>query len=401
MTPMKKNVALLAAGQAVMMSGAVLLFATGSLVGQRLATDPTWATLPLALQMAASLAAIIPASLLMARIGRRGGFLLGAGLAVGGAALAAYSIVAGHFALFCLASALIGSFTGIGNYFRFAAVDAASTEYRARAIAYVLAGGVIAALIGPNLGHWGDHLLHGHAFAGGYVILVGLYALVFALLTRLDIPKPRPFQSAGRPLAVIFRQPAMVGAVLTGALGYGVMSLVMTATPLAMHGHMHGYQDTAFVIEWHVLGMFAPSFFTGRLIQRFGLWRVMMVGALLNAACVAINLIGTTMAHFWLALFLLGIGWNFLFIGATQLLTTGYAAVEQAKVQAANDFAVFGIATLAVLSAGMLQHHYGWTVVNVGVIPGILSILGTLLWLRRANAAALAPQRESLPGDAA
>lgn len=401
MLPMKKNVALLAAGQAVMMSGAVLLFATGSLVGQRLAADPTWATLPVALQMAASLAAIIPASLLMARIGRRGGFLLGAGLAASGAALAAYSIIAGHFAFFCLAAALIGSFTGIGNYFRFAAVDAASIEYRARAIAYVLAGGVIAALIGPNLGHWGDHLVHDHAFAGGYLILVGLYALVFMLLTRLDIPKPRLFQTAGRPLAVIFRQPAMVGAVLTGTLGYGVMALVMTATPLAMYSHMHGYQDTAFVIEWHVLGMFVPSFFTGRLIQRFGLGKVMMVGALLNAACVTINLTGTTVMHFWMALFLLGIGWNFLFIGATQLLTTGYTAEEQAKVQATNDFAVFGITTLAVLSAGILQHHYGWTMVNIGVIPAILITLSTLLWLHRTDAAVLAPKRQSQPGDAA
>ncbi len=387
MNRMKRNVALLAAGQAVMMSGAVLLFATGSLVGQELAADKAWATLPLALQMAASLAVIIPASFLMARIGRRGGFLLGAGLAVGGAGLAAYSILAGSFVLFCLASALIGTFTGIGNYFRFAAVDAASREYRARAISYVLAGGVIAAVIGPNLGHWGDHLLPGTVFAGGYLALVGLYALVFVLLTRLDIPRPQAFEAAGRPLSAIFRQPVMLVAVLAGALGYGVMALIMTATPLAMHGHMHGYHDTAFVIEWHVLGMFAPSFFTGRLIQRFGVWNIMMTGALLNVACVAINLIGTSVSHFWVALFLLGVGWNFLFIGATNLLTTGYVVEEQAKVQAANDFAVFGVSTLAVLSAGVLQHHFGWAIVNIGVVPGIVLIIGALLWLRRAPAA--------------
>lgn len=388
MDRMKRNVALLATGQAVMMTGAVLLFATGSLVGHRLAADKAWATLPLALQVAASLAVIVPVSFLMARFGRRAGFLLGAALAMSGAALAAYSIVTGSFALFCLAAALIGMFTGIGNYFRFAAVDAASEAYRARAIAYVLAGGVVAAIVGPNLGHWGDSLLPGHAFAGGYLALVAMYAVVFALLTRLRIPRPRAFDAgAGRRLAHILRQPAMAVAVLGGALGYGVMALIMTATPLAMHGHPHDYHDTALVIEWHVLGMFAPSFVTGRLIQRFGVWNVMIAGALLNVACVVINLSGDSLGHFWLALFLLGVGWNFLFIGATHLLTSGYEAAEQAKVQAANDFVVFGVSTLAVLSAGALQHHFGWRMVNLGVIPGLVLIVGALFWLRWKTAA--------------
>jgi MFS family permease len=392
MNPMKRNVVLLAAGQAVMMSGSVLLFATGSLVGHHLAADKSLATLPLALQMASSLMVIIPASFLMARIGRRGGFLLGAVLAIAGAGLAAYSIVAESFALFCLAASLIGMFSGIGNYFRFAAVDVASLAYRARAVSYVLAGGVIAAIIGPNLGLWGDHLLPGTSFAGGYLALVGLYFLAFILLTRLDIPKPQPFAAAaGRRLAVILRQPAMIVAILAGSLSYGIMALIMTATPLAMHGHQHGYSDTAFVIEWHVLGMFAPSFVTGRLIQRFGVLNIMMIGALFNIFCVTINLTGTSVHHFWVALFLLGVGWNFLFIGATQLLTTGYAAAEQAKVQAANDFVVFGISTMAVLSAGVLQHHFGWAMVNIGVLPGIIAIIGALLWLGRETAAPKRP----------
>jgi MFS family permease len=383
MQRMKRNVALLAAGQAVMMTGGILLFATGSLIGHQLADDKALATLPLALQMTASLAVIVPASFLMARIGRRGGFLLGAASAIAGAALATHSILTESFALFCVAAMFMGAFTGIGNYFRFAAVDASSEAYRARAIGYVLAGGVIAAVIGPNLGHWGERLLDGPAFAGAYLAMVGFYALIFVLLTRLDIPRPQAFDaSQGRRLAAILRQPAVTVAVLAGALSYGMMALVMTATPLAMHGHLHTYHDTAFVIEWHVLGMFAPSFVTGRLIQRFGVWNVMLTGALLNAACVAINLTGTGVGHFWLALFLLGVGWNFLFIGATHLLTTGYLPAEQAKVQAANDFVVFGIGTLAVLSAGVMQHHYGWRVVNLGVIPGILAIVGALVWLR-------------------
>jgi MFS family permease len=407
MKHMKRNVLLLAAGQAVMMSGAVLLFATGSLVGQQLAADKSLATLPLALQMATSLAVIIPASFLMARIGRRAGFLLGAALAVTGAGLASYSILAGSFALFCLAASLIGAFAGIGNYFRFAAVDAASPAYRARAVSYVLAGGVIAAMVGPNLGHWGEYLLSRKAFAGGYLLMVILYALAFLLLTRLDIPRPQAFAAgAGRPLPVILRQPAVGVAVLAGALSYGVMALIMAATPLAMHGHQHAYADTALVIEWHVLGMFAPSFFTGRLIQRFGIWNIMITGALLTILCVIINLAGTSVAHFWVALFLLGVGWNFLFIGATQLLTTSYAAAEQAKVQAANDFAVFGISTLAVLSAGLLEHYFGWAMVNMGVIPGILVIIGSLLWHRRAlvmnsrpSSEPLAEPRSNSPGS--
>lgn len=383
------------------MSGAVLLFASGSLVGQLLAEDKSLATLPLALQMAASLAVTIPASFLMARIGRRNGFLLGAGLAMAGGILAAYSILAESFILFCVAALLIGVFTGVGNYFRFAALDVSPPEYRGRAVSYVLAGGVAAALIGPNLARWGEPLLPDAAFAGGYAALVALYGLCFLLLLFLDIPRPKALDThAGRPLSQIARQPAVPVAMLGGALGYGVMALIMTATPLAMHGHAHPYHDTAFVIEWHVLGMFLPSFFTGRLIQRFGVMNVMLVGAALNALCVAINLLGTSVTHFWLALFLLGIGWNFLFIGATTLLTTGYQTSEQAKVQAANDFVVFGISTLAVLFAGALQHYFGWKMVNLGVIPGIAIIVFSLLWLKKQqNREAGSMKRETVAAN--
>lgn len=395
---MKKNVLLLAIGQAVMMSGGVLLFASGSLIGSLLATDKALASLPLALQMAASLVVAIPASFLMARIGRRGGFLLGAGLATGGGALAVYSIVGQSFALFCVAAALMGVFTGIGNYFRFAAVDAVTPDYQPRAVSYVLAGGVLAAFIGPNLVTWGSPLFPGVEYAGGYALLVGLYLLCFLLLTRLDIPKPAPFTAAGRPLRRILRQPSLLVAMLAGALGFGTMALLMTATPLAMHGHAHGYGDTAFVIEWHVLGMFAPSFVTGRLIQRLGVRQVMTLGVVLNVACVLINLAGTTVTHFWGALLLLGAGWNFLFIGATHLLTTTYAPEEQAKVQAANDFVVFGVTTLAVLSAGAIQHHYGWTLVNLGVMPAI-GLIGAALWWLKGQTSARAVTAEVAPRE--
>lgn len=381
---MRRNVLLLALGQAIMMSGNVLLFATGALVGQALAADKSLATLPLALQMAASLAVAIPASFLMARIGRRPGFVLGALLALGGALLAAYSIAQAHFLLFCVAAVLIGAFTGIGNYFRFAAVEAASPAFQQRALSYVLAGGVVAAIIGPNLARWAEPLGTGTAFTGGYLALAGLYALAVVLLLGLRMPRPAPFApGAGRPLAHIVRQPVVAVAMLVGALGYGIMALIMTATPLAMDGHQHGYSNTAWVIEWHVLGMFVPSFFTGHLLQRFGITRVMTTGAVLTATCVLINLLGTSLAHFWTALVLLGIGWNFLFIGATALLTAGYMPAERAKVQAANDVVVFGVSTLAVLSAGALQHRFGWEIVNLGVLPGIGLALVALWWLSR------------------
>ncbi|HEY0720083.1 MAG TPA: MFS transporter [Gammaproteobacteria bacterium] len=379
---MKRNVALLALGQAVMMSGGVLLVATGSLLGKRLAEQPLLATLPVALQMVASVAMAIPASFLMARIGRRAGFMLGALLAIVGGALATYGIVSESFLLFSLAAVLLGVFTGFGNYFRFAAVDAATVDYRARAVSYVMAGGVIAAVLGPNLASWGAGLLPGIEFAGGYILLTLLYVVVFLALAALDIPSPPAFSVAGRSLGAIAQQARFVVAVIGGAGGFAIMALVMTATPLAMADCGYPYPQTSFVIEWHVLGMFVPSFFTGRLIQRFGVFSVMMTGAVLYLFTIAINLNGITVSHFWSALLLLGVGWNFLFIGATQLLTTAYRPEEQAKVQAANDFLVFGITALAVLFAGKLQIELGWRMVNLGVAPAVVLVIGALLWLR-------------------
>jgi MFS family permease len=390
-----KNVLLLAACQAMMMTGGSLLITTSALVGVRLSPDPAFATLPLAMQMLAGMLTSIPASLLMRRIGRRNGFLIGSGIGLAGAALAAYAIVSGHFLLFALAAALSGVFTGFGNYYRFAAADTASLDYRPRAISYVLAGGVVAAVIGPNLANW-THGWLAAPFAGSFMALTGIMLLSILTLLFLDIPR-RPDEShgQGRPLRQIARQPVFVVAAIGGMFGYGVMALVMTATPLAMHGHHYAFGDTAFVIEWHVLGMFAPSFFTGHLIRRFGVLPVMLAGALLNAVCVLVNLSGTSLAHYWLALTLLGVGWNFLFIGATTLLTDAYTPAEKAKTQALNDFLVFTTVTVAVLFAGHLQHHFGWRAVNYGVIPMIVLTLAAVAWLLgRPPRAAPAPARE-------
>lgn len=392
MSEMKRNVWLLSGCQALMNSGNSLLIATSALVGFRLAPDKSLATLPLALQFFTSMLTTVPASFLMKAIGRRGGFMVGTLLGLAGAGLAAFAIVAGSFLHFCLAAALVGAFNGFGTYYRFAAADVATPDYRARAISYVMAGGVVAALVGPNLAHWTSNWLSGIEFAGSYLSLLGIYGTSLAILLFVRIPAPTAVQAHahGRPLAAVARQPAFLVAIAGGALGFGVMALVMTATPLAMHQHAHAFADTAFVIEWHLLGMFAPSFFTGHLIRRFGVLNVMLAGVVLYVGCVAVNFAGTDVAHFWLALTLLGVGWNFLFVGGTTLLTETYAESEKAKAQALNDFAVFTVITASSLSAGALQHHLGWRAVNLGVLPLIALILGALLWLRARRAAAVA-----------
>ncbi len=390
MSEMKRNVWLLSGCQALMNSGNSLLIATSALVGLRLAADKSFATLPLALQFFASMLTTVPASFLMKAIGRRGGFTVGTLFGLAGAGLAAFAIVAGSFLHFCLAAALIGAFNGFGTYYRFAAADVATPDYKSRAISYVLAGGVVAALVGPNLAHWTRDWLSGIEFAGSYLSLLGIYGLSLVALLFVRIPPPTVAQAHahGRPLLDVARQPVFLVALASGALGFGVMALVMTATPLAMHQHAHAFADTAFVIEWHLLGMFAPSFFTGHLIRRFGVLNVMLAGVVLYVGCVAVNLAGTEVGHFWLALTLLGVGWNFLFVGGTSLLTETYTESEKAKAQALNDFAVFTVITASSLSAGALQHHFGWRTVNLGVLPLIAVILGALLWLRARRAAA-------------
>lgn len=385
---LNKNIWLLSSCQALMMTGNALLITSSALVGVSLATDAAFATLPLALQFMSTMLASIPASLLMGRIGRRAGFMLASFIGFGGALLATQAIIQHDFWQFCLATILIGSFNGFGNYYRFAAVEVVPESQKSVAISYVMAGGVIAAILGPNLANWSHDWISGYQFAGSFAVVSSFYVLSFILLTFARLPPAEARsgrQGSGRPLSQIIRQPVFIVALIGGMFGYAVMSLVMTATPLSMGGHHHGLSDTAFVIQWHVLGMFAPSFFTGNLIRRFGVINIMLAGALLLAACVVVNLLGTSLWHFWLALFFLGLGWNFLFIGATDLLTFAYEPAEKAKVQAVNDFSVFTAVTLAALTAGVLQHRFGWETVNIGVTPMIALILIALLWLRQVR----------------
>ena len=386
MSTFYRNVPLLAVAQSLMMSANALIIASAALVGAALADDKSLATLPLAAQFIAIMLTTIPASLLMDRIGRKPAFILVSFVGMVAGALATWAIFSENFWIFVCATMLIGVFNGFGNYYRFAAADAVKESLKSRAISWVMIGGVIAAFIGPNLANHTKELIAGAAFAGSYAALIVVYLL--SLLTVSLLKLPHRFHDVQahdaapqRPLGQIVRQPKFIVAVVCAMFGYGVMSLVMTATPLAMDHHHHHFDDTAFVIQWHVLAMFAPSFFTGELIRRFGVNRIMATGALLGLACVALNLAGTSVAHFWWALVALGISWNFLFIGGTTLLTETYVQAERAKVQAANDFIIFTTVALASLSAGYLQHSFGWQAVNRGVVPLLLLILVSIAWL--------------------
>lgn len=388
-TSFKRNIPILALCQALFMSGTSLMVATTALVGYALADDKIYASLPFTLQLVATMLTSIPAGILMNKIGRKKTFLFATVLAMLGAAICAYAVVNNSFFLFTIGSILIGIFSGFANFYRFTAADIVDKEDKSRAISFVLAGGVLAAIIGPNLANLTREMITGAAFAGSYASIILLYVLSFVLINFLDLPhKAQQKQNASgesRALSLIIKQPRFIIAVISGMLGYATMTLVMTATPLAMQHHQHVYSDTAFVIQWHVLGMFAPSFFTGHLIKRFGLLTVMFSGTILGFACVFINLLGTSINHFWFALILLGISWNFLFIGATTLLTETYNESEKFKTQALNDFIVFSVVAFASLSAGILHHNLGWQFVNYMAIPSLAIILLSLFWLYKVN----------------
>jgi len=384
---MNKNVWLLAACQSLMMTNNALLVTTSALVGVALASHAALATLPLALQFMATMFASIPASLLMGRVGRRPGFLFGSLIGLAGGAVATAAIIAQDFWLFCIGTIMIGTFNGFGNYYRFAAVDVVSATLKSRAISYVMAGGVVAAVLGPNIASWAHGSIEAAPFAGSYLVATSLYVLTIIILLFTRVPHTRPADSTqcNVPIMQIVRRPVFFIAVICGMFGYAVMSLVMTATPLSMSHHHHSLSDTSFVIQWHVLGMFAPSFVTGVLISRYGLINIMLVGALLLLMSVIGNLLGLSLWHYWFALLCLGVGWNFLFIGATDLLTYGYSESEKSKAQAFNDFSVFSAVTLAALTAGFLQNTYGWQMVNLGVLPLIVCIFIALVWMKQKN----------------
>lgn len=369
-----------------MMSVNTLLLTSSSIIGFELAENKALATLPLAIQFFATMLTTIPASLMMNRYGRRNGFIFSSIIGFAGSLIAIYAIRQNSFELFCFATALFGIYTGYGNYFRFVATEVAPPGHSNTAISYVLAGGVLAAFIGPNLANHTKDILE-IAYLGSFITVLVIYIINLFNILLIDLPKPlnQSLTEYARPLLKISSQPVFIVALLSASIGFSMMSLLMTATPLAMkHEHLP-FSDVAFVIQWHVLGMFAPSFFTGHLINRFGNLVIIFIGGMLMLGCIAINLLGTGIWHFWLALIALGLGWNFMFIGGTSLLTKTYNEAEKAKTQALNDFTVFTTVTIASLGAGVLQYQLGWVMVNISVIPFILISLSSVIWLSTKN----------------
>ena len=359
------------------MTAVSLLATVSALVGLALAPSPGFATVPLGLQFLATMLFTFPASLCMQRVGRRAGFMGGAAFGLLGAALAAWSVVGGSFEGLCAGAFCIGIFIAFAQYYRFAAADVATAEYRSRAISLVLAGGVVAAFAGPNLASAGRDLFATAAFAGCFVVVAGLAAGTMLVLAFVRVPYFRSRSGDGvcRPLAEIAMQPRYLTAVAGALVGYAAMNLLMTSTPLAMESRTLPFAATASVIQWHVVGMFAPSFFTGHLIRRFGTLQIMLVGAVLQAACVAVNLAGDSYAHF-------------LVIGATTLLTETYTAQEKAKAQGFNDLLVFATVTFTATSSGYLHFELGWRSLNIGVIPFLVVVAAAIAWLRRVDAEA-------------
>ncbi|MCL6415045.1 MFS transporter [Aestuariirhabdus sp. Z084] len=384
---MNKNVLLLSLCQALLTTGNVILITVSALIGQRLAPSTELITLPLALQFVGLMLSTIPASLIMRRIGRQQGFVLGNCIGIAGSLSCATALLNQNFTLFCMGSMLLGIGIGFGTLYRFAAVDVSNPGQQGRAISLVMAGGVIAAVLGPNLAVSSNQWFSAAPFIGSFYTLAALYMLTLVFLSQVRIPRLSPDQQkeTGRPIGDIIRQPLFFVAVLSATLAYSVMNLLMSATPLAMARCGFSFEQSARVIEWHVLGMFLPSFFTGHLIQKWGAPRVILSGSILMLLCCAINLGGQQEWQFWSALTLLGVGWNFMFIGATQMVTGAYSEQEKAKSQATNEFIVFSGVTLSSFSSGPLESILGWTTMNQIAIPLIALVIVAIFFLLRTE----------------
>ena len=378
----KRNVSILAACQALLFTNNTTAIAINGLAGFALATDKGLATLPATGLVIGGALASFPASLLMKRIGRRRGFIMGAAVGILGAIISSAAVYAGSFWMLCLGTVVLGMYNGGAQYYRFAAADVSPPVFKSRAISLVLAGGLVGGLVGPELSKYSVDVL-AVKYAGGYLSLTVFHDLAILALWNLDVPPPDREERQGfaRPLGKIVAQPKFVVAAMSSALGYGVMNLLMTASPLAMGVCGHPFSAAAFVIQWHVVAMFAPSFVTGDLIRRMGVINLMLTGAFLQLVCVAVALSGVTVAHFWWALVLLGIGWNFLFIGGTTLITETYQPAEKAKAQGANDLTIFAVMVTSSFLSGLLHESNGWSMLNYLAVAPVVVIVCGLLWL--------------------
>jgi len=382
MSSIHRNVLLLAACQAMLLTNNSTLIAINALAGLALAPHAWLATLPITCWVLGSALTTVPASFYMKRVGRRNGLMAGAAVGIVGAIVCATAVWLQNFWLLCAGTLIWGTFNAFGQYYRFAAAEVANADFRATAISLVLAGGLIGGILGPATSRYTIDML-GPKFMGAYLALTLVALIAIVLLRFIEMPETAAAERAatGRPMRQIALQPKFAVAVLAGAVGYGVMNLLMTSTPIAMGACGHAFGDSAFVISSHVIGMYAPSFVTGSLIKRVGVLPVMFVGVLLNFGAIASAVSGDSVPHFWFSLVLLGVGWNFLYVGGTTLLTETYRPEERAKAQGANEFAIFVMMVVSSLSSGMIVTGAGWELLNLAALIPLVAVLVAIPWL--------------------
>ncbi len=390
----RSNVARLAAAQALTGANSAVIFATGSIIGAELAPDISLATVPLSMYVLGLAAGTLPTGAISRAYGRRVAFIIGTGCGVLTGLLGSFAILRGSFALFCCATFLGGLYGAVSQSYRFAAADGASVAYRPKAVSWVMAGGVFAGVLGPQLVQWTMDIWPPYLFAFSFLVQAAVALVAMAVLAGVDAPKAAPSDlHGGRPLLEIVRQPRFIAAALCGIVAYPMMNLVMTSAPLAMKICGLSVSDSNFGIQWHIVAMYGPSFFTGSLIARFGAPKIVAVGLLLEAGAATIGLSGISAMHFWTALIVLGVGWNFGFVGASALVLETHRPQERNKVQAFNDFLVFGMMAVGSFSSGQLLANFGWSTVNLVVYPPVLLGLAVLTYApfaRRRRARLLA-----------
>ncbi|MDR1969649.1 MAG: MFS transporter [Burkholderiaceae bacterium] len=388
---MNRNLWLLTFCQGLFLTNNVIFITINGLVGLALAPQGWMATLPVMAYVIGGALSTAAVARTQQRFGRRVSFQLGLAVALGSALLCVYAAVSKNFWLLCLATVVAGYYNANANLYRFAAAELATPQWREKAVSLVMAGGLIGGVIGPNLATLTRHWL-ATPFAGVYLALAVVALLGMTLMQFIDFPAPpaKSAASSGRALAEIARQPAFIVAAIGGSLSYGVMNLLMAATPIAMQVCGLPFEDVAQVLEWHVIGMFVPGFFTGHLIRRLGALPVMGAGVLLNLACVAVALSGVDLNQFLVALFLLGVGWNFLFTGATTLSLTTFGAEERDRAQGALNFCMFATLALTSFASGVLVTTQGWRLLNFGSLVPLVLTGAALLWLARRRSARVA-----------
>jgi MFS family permease len=395
----RRNVGLLALALALAGANSSVIFATGAIIGSGLAPDPALATLPISIFVVGMAAGTLPAGSIARHYGRRAAFLAGTACGFLCGVLAAEAIVIGSFALFCVATFFGGLYGAVAQSYRFAATDGAQPSFRPKAIALVMVGGIFAGVLGPQLVNWTMGLWMPYVFAASFAAQAVVAVFAAAAVAFIELEKPTAADTGGaRPLIEIARQPKFLAAALCGVVSYSIMNLVMTSAPLAMK--LCGFQpmDSNFVIQWHIVAMYLPSFFTGALIERVGAPRAVALGMTMLLGSALTGLAGISLGHFSIALILLGLGWNFGFVGASAMVVETHLASERTKVQAFNDFLVFGLMTLGSFSSGQILAFYGWATVNsVAFVPVGLALVVLLLGMRPASQERLAKSPGTAP----